>query len=50
MRRWKERYQQFGYDGLFDRRLGTPSPKLLPLALEETLRLEYQRGGASSAS
>ena len=23
MRRWRERYQVFGYDGLFDRRRGT---------------------------
>ena len=50
-RRWKERYQEFAYDGLFDHRLGKPSPKRVPLAtLEETLRLEGQRGGASSAS
>jgi len=27
MRRWKERYQEFGYDGLSDRRTGKPSPK-----------------------
>jgi hypothetical protein len=27
MRRWKQRYEEFGYDGLFDRRLGKPSPK-----------------------
>jgi hypothetical protein len=32
MRRWKQRYQEFGYDGLFDRRLGKPSPKRVPLA------------------
>ncbi len=24
MRRWRERYQEFGYDGLFDRRCGKP--------------------------
>jgi transposase len=42
MRRWKQRYEEFGYDGLFDRRLGTPSPKRVPLAtVEEILRL-YQ--------
>src|SRR5215469_3560420 len=35
MRRWKERYQEFGYDGLFDRRLGKPSPKRVPLAAVE---------------
>ena len=27
MRRWRERYEEFGYDGLFDRRRGKPSPK-----------------------
>jgi transposase len=42
MRRWKERYTEFGYDGLFDRRLGKPSPKRVPLAtVEQILRL-YQ--------
>ena len=44
MRRWKERYQEFGYDGLFDRRLGKPSPKRVPLAtVEEILRLYQER-------
>ena len=27
MRRWRERYEEQGYDGLFDRRWGKPSPK-----------------------
>ena len=27
MRRWRERYEEFGYDGLFDRRRGKPSPQ-----------------------
>src|SRR6202521_306492 len=46
MRRWKQRYQEFGYDGLFDRRLGKPSPKRVPLAtVEEILRL-YQEQNA----
>jgi len=35
MRRWRERYQEFGYDGLFDRRRGQPSPKRVPLAIVE---------------
>jgi hypothetical protein len=40
MRRWRERYQAFGYDGLFDRRRGTPSPKRVPLAqVEQVLGL-----------
>ena len=35
MRRWRKRYEEFGYDGLFDRRRGKPSPKRVPLALVE---------------
>ena len=35
MRRWRERNEEFGYDGLFDRRCGTPSPKRVPLAAAE---------------
>src|SRR5207245_3752749 len=35
MRRWRERYEEFGYDGLFDRRRGKPAPKRVPLALGE---------------
>ena len=27
MRRWKWRYEKHGYDGLFDRRRGQPSPR-----------------------
>jgi transposase len=27
MRRWRQRYEEWGYDGLFDRRRGKPSPK-----------------------
>jgi len=46
MRRWKQRYEEFGYDGLFDRRLGQPSPKRVPLAtVEEILRLYQERYG-----
>jgi transposase len=37
MRRWRERYEEFGYDGLFDRRRGQPSPKRVPLALVEQI-------------
>jgi transposase len=44
MRRWKERYEAFGYDGLFDRRTGKPSPKRVPVAtVEEVLRLYQER-------
>jgi len=35
MRRWKCRYEQHGYDGLFDRRRGQPSPRRVPLATVE---------------
>jgi transposase len=35
MRRWRERLEEFGYDGLFDRRRGRPSPKRVPLATVE---------------
>src|SRR5450755_2656523 len=34
MRRWRERYEEFGYDGLFDRRRGQPSPKRVPVDAE----------------
>lgn len=40
MKRWKKRYKEYGYDGLFDRRTQTPSPKRVPLdELEKILRL-----------
>src|SRR3989449_5691872 len=32
MRRWRERYEEFGFRGLFDRRRGKPLPKKVPLA------------------
>ena len=42
MRRW--RYEKFGYDGLFDRRWRTPSPKRAPLAeLEPVLQLYREK-------
>jgi transposase len=44
MRRWKWRYEQHGYDGLFDRRHQRPSPKRVPLAtVKEVLRLYRQQ-------
>jgi transposase len=40
MRRWKWRYEQYGYDGLFDRRLQRPSPRRVPVeTVKEVLRL-----------
>lgn len=35
MRRWRERYEEFGYDGLLDRRTGQPSPKRVAVATVE---------------
>src|SRR5580700_11388605 len=44
MRRWRERLEEFGYDGLFDRRRGQPSPKRVPLAtVEQVLGLYRER-------
>src|SRR6266436_178141 len=40
MRRWRERYEESGFRGLFDRRRGKPSPKRVPMAvLERVLEL-----------
>ncbi len=44
MRRWHQRYEEFGYDGLYDRRLGRPSPQRVPLKeVEEVLRLYREK-------
>lgn len=44
MRRWKQRYEEYGYDGLFDRRSKKPSPKKVPLVMvEKVLRLYRER-------
>jgi transposase len=44
MRRWRERLEEFGYDGLFDRRRGQPSPKRVPVAtVEQVLGLYRDR-------
>ena len=44
MRRWRERYEEHGYDGLMDRRRGMPSGKLVPLAtVEQVLSLYRER-------
>lgn len=44
MRRWRERYEQFGFRGLFDRRRGRPSPKRVPVAtVERVLELYRER-------
>src|SRR3972149_10148179 len=42
LRRWRWRYEQYGYDGLYDRRRGKPSPRRVPLAMVEQV-LELYR-------
>jgi transposase len=40
MRRWKNRWENYGYEGLLDRRRGQPSPKRIAVpVLQEVLRL-----------
>ena len=44
MRRWKRRYEQMGYDGLFDRCRQQPSPKRVPLkVVQQVLTLYRER-------
>jgi hypothetical protein len=42
MQRWKTRFEHEGYEGLFDRRRGIPSPKRVPLETVETVLRLYQ--------
>src|ERR687887_525207 len=42
MRRWRERYQEYGYDGLYDRRKRRPSPKRVPLRTAEKVLQLYR--------
>jgi len=41
MRRWRQRYEEHGYDGLLDRRRGKPSPKRVPLQQAEEVLQWY---------
>lgn len=44
MRRWQQRYEELGYDALWDRRHQTPSPRRAPLPeVERVLRLYRER-------
>jgi transposase InsO family protein len=46
LRRWRERYERYGYDGLLDRRCGKPCVRRVPLAtVEQILRLYRERYG-----
>jgi len=42
MRRWRERYQEHGYDGLYDRRKKRPSPKRMPMEKAEQILQLYR--------
>lgn len=42
MRRWRERLEIHGYDGLFDRRRQAPSPKRVPLETVEKVLTLYR--------
>src|SRR5438477_8615975 len=42
MRRWKRRYEHYGYDGLYDRRRGKPSPRQVPLETVERVLSLYR--------
>src|ERR1700741_1074811 len=42
MRRWHRRYEKLGYDGLWDRRCGRPSPRRIPLETAERVLALYR--------
>jgi transposase len=42
MRRWRRRYEQRGYEGLFDRRRQQPSPKRVPLTVVRQVLTLYR--------
>ena len=42
MRRWRERYEEFGFRGLFDRRRGEPSPKRVAMTVVERVLQLYR--------
>jgi hypothetical protein len=42
MRRWRRRWEKFGYDGLLDRRRGRPSLQRVPLKLAERVLALYR--------
>ncbi len=42
IRRWKVRYELYGYDGLYDRRRKVPSPKRIPLDKAERILKLYR--------
>jgi len=42
MRRWKRRYEEHGYNGLFDHRWGKTSPRRVPLETVERVLMLYR--------
>jgi transposase len=42
MRWWRERYEEGGYDGLYDRGKRRPRPKRVPLKMAETVLQLYR--------
>ena len=42
MRRWRERYQEHGYDGLYDRRKRRPSPRRIAMKTAERVLQLYR--------
>lgn len=42
MRRWRCRYERHGYDGLFDRRRRSPSPRRVPFEIAEKILHLYR--------
>jgi transposase len=44
LRRWRVRYEHYGYDGLFDRRKRRPSPKRVPFKTAERVLRLYREG------
>lgn len=43
MRGWKHRYQEHGYDGLWDRRREKRSPRRLPVVVHARHTLEFRQ-------
>ncbi len=44
LRRWRERYEEHGYDGFYDRRKQRPSPKRVPVKdVEKVLQLYREK-------
>ena len=49
MRRWRARYEEHGYNGLYDRRTRRPSPQRVPVAtVERVLRGSIESGMPTS--